>query len=200
MKRERTPLHFVLALVVKLLIGAGLLLTIVYFAFIAGALDVPRTTYNNARWWDVTITWNGVEFKLPPPWFRLGKTAQVPGTVTFFRDQFPWAEQGFSSITFKAPFSSDFAQNPEDGLRKWEQLRNKIWSTPNPYPEVIGHSYFRVHGSKNEFRCANTELQMEEGDKLMEVDCIEARSGWGFDYEGRLGDVTEAISILENGS
>jgi hypothetical protein len=33
----------------------------------------------------------------------------------------------------------------------------------------------------------------------MEIECIETRSGWGFGYEGRQEDVTEALSILENG-
>jgi hypothetical protein len=199
MKHGR-KLQFVLAVAVKLLIGAGLLLIIVFFVAIPGTRDIPRSMYNYSRWWDATIRWNGVEFKLPPPWFRLRKKEQVPGTVTFFRDQFPWAERSFSSITFKEPFPSDFAQNPENGLRKWEQLRNKIWSYPNPYPKVIGHYYSMAYGSKNEFRCANTELQMARGEKLMEIDCIETRSGWGFGYEGRQEDVAEAISILESGS
>jgi len=100
MKREPTLLHSVVVPMVKLLTGAGLLLIIVFFATIPGASDLPRSTYNYARWWDVTVTWNGVGFKLPPPWFRLGNKAQVPGTVTFFRDQFPWAKRSFSSITF----------------------------------------------------------------------------------------------------
>ena len=66
MQRERTS-KFVLALGVKLLIGAGLLLISFFFVAIPGTRDLPRSTYNYARWWDVTIRLNGVEFKPPPP-------------------------------------------------------------------------------------------------------------------------------------
>ncbi|HKW68270.1 MAG TPA: hypothetical protein VJP04_13335 [Terriglobales bacterium] len=41
---------------------------------------------------------------------------------------------------------------------------------------------------------------MARGEKYIEIDCIETRSGWGFEYKGRQEDVTEAVSILENGS
>jgi hypothetical protein len=162
-------------------------------------MDLPRTAYNYCRRSAVTIRWNGVEFKLPPPWFRLGKKEQVEGTVTFFRDHFPWAELMFSSITFEPPFPSDFAQNPEDGVRRWEQLKNKIWSGPTAYPRVINSHYSEVHSAKHEFRSANT-VKMLQSEKLIEIDCIETRSGWGFDYEGTPEDAAEAISILEDGS
>jgi hypothetical protein len=191
----RNPLRLLL----KVLLGAGLLLIIVFFAVIPGTMDLPRTTYNYCRRSAVPIRWNGVEFKLPPPWFRLGTKEQVEGTVTFFRDHFPWVEQVFSSITFEPPFPSDFAQNPEDGLRRWEQLKNTIWSGPTAYPRVINSYYSEVHSAKHEFRCANT-VKMLQSEKLIEIDCIETRSGWGFDYEGTPEDAAEAISILENGS
>jgi len=198
-KRELT-LRLVLRLLMKLLMGVRVLSVIVFFAAVPGARDLPRSLYNSARWWDITISWNGVKFKLPPPWFPLGKEEQAAGTLTFFRDQFPWAERNFSAITFKEPFAGDFSQNPKDGLRRWEQLKDSIWSKPISYPKVIGHYYSTAHGSKNEFRCANTEQQFESGEMHMEIECIETRNGWGFGYEGRQEDVAEALFILENGA
>ena len=122
-----------LGLILKLLIGVGLLLfTIAIFVGIPGVADLPRTAYNYSRRSPVTIMWNGVEFRLPPPWFRLAQNEQIEGTVTFFRDQFPWAERQFSLITFKPPFPNDFAANPENGLQRWEQLNQSLWSTPIP--------------------------------------------------------------------
>jgi hypothetical protein len=189
----------VLKLLLKVLLGAVVLFIIVFLVAVPGTMDLPRSAYNYCRLSAVTIRWNGVEFQLPPPWFRVGKREQVPGTVTFFRDHFPWVEQVFSSITFTPPFPNDFAQNPEEGLRRWEQLKNKIWSVPNPYPKVIDSYYSEVHSAKYEYRCANT-VRMAQSEKLIEIDCIETRSGWGFDYEGAPEDASEAISILENGS
>jgi len=188
-----------LGLLLKFLIGAGLLFIIVISVAIPGVGDLPRTVYNYSRRSPLIIVWNGVEFKLPPPWFRLGNKEQVEGTVTFFRDQFPWAEREFSSITFKPPFPNDFGQNPEEGLRRWEQLNKEIWFVPNPYPKVINYYYSKAHSARNEFRCANTVLQMARGEKSMKIDCIEIGSGWRFDYQGKEDDVPEAMSILEQG-
>ena len=183
----------------KVLIGLGLLFIIIIFVAVPGVIHLPRTAYHYARLSPVTIRWNGVQFKLPPPWFRPGEKEQVEGTVTFFRDHFPWGEQAFSAITFKPPSPHDFAQNPQEGLRRWEQLKNKIWSVPNPYPKVIDSYYSEVHSAQHEYRCADT-VRMAQSEKLIEIDCIETRSGWGFDYEGTPEDASEAISILENGS
>ena len=105
----------------------------------------------------------------------------------------------FSSITLKPPFGNDFAQNPENGLRRWEQLNNSVWSIPNPYPKVTNFYYSNAHTAKNEFRCANTVLQMQRGEKLMDIDCIETGSGWRFDYEGTQDYASEAMSILQQG-
>jgi len=181
----------------KLLIGAALLF-IVIIAVVCG-IYLARPAYNYCRRSPASIIWNGVEFKLPPPWFRLGNKEQVAGAVTFFRDQFPWAEREFSSITFKPPFPNDFGQNPEEGLRRWEQLNKEIWFVPNPYPKVINYYYSKARSAKNEFRCANTVLQMQRGEKVMDIDCIETDSGWRFDYEGTQDYASEAMSILQTG-
>src|SRR5579884_2251161 len=93
-----------LGLPLKLLTGAGLLFIIFILVAIPGVRDLPRAIYNYSRRSPLRITWNGMEFRLPPPWFRLGNREQVRGTLTFFRDQFPTAKHKFSSITFKPPF------------------------------------------------------------------------------------------------
>jgi hypothetical protein len=182
-----------------LLIGAGLLFIIFLSAAIPGVADLPRATYNYSRRSPLIVMWNGMEFKLPPPCFRLGNKAQVAGSVTFFRDQFPSVAHAFSSITFKPPFPNDFGQNPEGGLQRWEQLNNSLWAIPNPHFQVINHYYSNARTAKNEFRYANTVLQTPV-EKLMKIDCTETRRGWRFDYEGRIEDVPEAMSILEHGS
>jgi len=166
-----------LGLILKLLIGVGLLLfTIAIFVGIPGVADLPRTAYNYSRRSPVTIMWNGVEFSLPPPWFRLGQNEQIKGTVTFFRDQFPWAERQFSLITFKPPFPNDFAANPENGLQRWEQLNQSLWSIPNTDPRLISYSYSTTHGTNNDFRCANTISDLR-GERLRKIECIETRLG-----------------------
>src|SRR5258705_9385077 len=144
----------------KFLLGAGLLFIICVFVPSAGVKDLPRTTYNYSRRSPLIIVWNGVEFKLPPPWFRLGNKEQVDGEVTFFRDQFPLAQHVFSSITLKPPFSNDFAQDPEKGLGRWEHLHDSVWSIPNAYPKVITFYYSNAYRAKHAFRCANTVLQV----------------------------------------
>jgi hypothetical protein len=175
----------------------GLLLIIFISAAIPGAGHLPRAIYNYSRRSPLTITWNGAEFKLPPPWFRLGNEEQVEGTVTFFRDQLRPDARAFSSITFKPPFPDDFSQNPEVGLRRWEQLNNSLWAISNQRFQVVNHYYSDARTARNEFRCANTLLQTPGG-RLMKIDCAETRRGWRFDYEGSQEDVPEAMSILEH--
>ena len=58
----------------KLLIGAALLF-IVIIAVVCG-IYLARPAYNYYRRSPASMIWNGVEFKLPPPWFRRGD----PGT------------------------------------------------------------------------------------------------------------------------
>src|SRR4029077_8602745 len=60
-----------LVLLLKFLVGAGLLFIIFIFVAIPGVKDLPRTIYNYSRRSPLIIVWNGVEFRLPPPWFRL---------------------------------------------------------------------------------------------------------------------------------
>ena len=185
-----------LVLLLKFLAGAGLLFIIFIFVAIPGVKDLPRTIYNYSRRSPLIIVWNGVEFKLPPPWFRLGNKEQVDGEVTFFRDQFPSAQHVFSSITLKPPFSNDFAQDPEKGLGRWEHLHDSVWSIPNAYPKVITSYYSNAYRAKHAFRCANTVLQVR-GETLMNIDCIETRDGWRFDYEGVPDDASEGMSVLQ---
>ena len=187
-----------LGLLPILLTGAGLLFVVFIFVAIPRAGDLPRAIYNYSRRSPLIIVWNGVEFKLPPPWFRLADKEQVEGTVTFFRDQFPLARHTFSSITFKPPFPDIFGQDPEGGLRRWEQLNNSLWAITNRHFQVVNHYYSNARTENNEFRCANTVLQTP-GEKLIKIDCTETRRGWRFDYEGRPEDVPEAMSILEHG-
>lgn len=93
-------------------------------------------------------------------------------------------------------FNKDFAQDPENGLGRWEHLHDSVWSIPNAYPRVITSYYSNAHTVKHAFRCANTVLQLG-GERLMNIDCIETRDGWRFDYEGMQDDASEAMSILQ---
>jgi len=183
-------------LLLKCLIGAALVSIIVISVAILGVEHLPRTIYNYSRRSPLIIVWNGVEFKLPPPWFRLVNKQQVDGEVTFFRDQFPSAQHVFSSITLKPPFSNDFAQDPEKELGRWEHLHDSIRSIPNAYPKVITSYYSNAYRAKHAFRCANTVLQVR-GETLMNIDCIETRDGWRFDYEGVPDDASEGMSVLQ---
>jgi len=185
-----------LVLLLKLLIGAVLLFIIFIFVAIPGVSDLPRAIYNFSRRSPLIIVWNGMELKLPPPWFRLGSKEQVDGEVTFFRDQFPSAQHVFSSITLKPPFSNDFAQDPEKGLGRWERFHDSVWSFPTAYPKVVTSYYSNAYRANHAFRCANTVLQVGD-ERLMNIDCIETRDGWSFDYQGIPDDASEAMSILQ---
>lgn len=175
------------------------LIILVLFSAFPGFANLPRTAYNYSRRSPVVIRWNGTGFHLPPPWFRLGKRDQVEGTVTFFRDHFPWSAGVFSSITFREPFAGNFSQNPQEGLRRWEQLNDSVWSVPDSNPKLIDHSYSAAHSANNEFRCTNTAL-LAGSEKIIRMDCIETHAGWRFEFEGRPHDADEALSILQKGS
>lgn len=184
-----------LVLLLKFLVCAALLFIIFIFVTIPGFKDLPRTIYNYSRRSPLIMAWNGVEFKLPP-WFRLGNKEQVNGEVTFFRDQFPSAQHVFSSITLKPPFSNNFAQDPENGLVRWEHLHDSVRSIPNAYPKVVTSYYSNAYTAKHAFRCANTVLQVG-GETLMNIDCIETHDGWRFDYKGVPDDSSEGMSVLQ---
>jgi hypothetical protein len=98
------------------------------------------------------------------------------------------------SITLK-PAYNNFEQNPQDSLRRWEKLKDSI-SSFQTIPKVINFYYTNAHSARNGFRCANTVSQLSE-ETLIEIDCIEIRSGWSFDYEGTLDYASEAMSILQ---
>lgn len=180
----------------KFLVGAGLLFIIFISIAIPGVKDVPRTIYNYSRRSPLIVVWNGVQFKLPPPWFRLGNKEQADGEVTFFRDQFPSALHAFPSIILKPSFSNDFAQNPEKGLGRWEQLQDSVSSIPHPYPRVISFYYSNAYWGKHSFRCANMVLQVGS-ETLVNIDCIETHDGWRFEYEGMPDHASEAMSVLQ---
>jgi len=141
----------------------------------------------------VAVVWNGLEFSFPRAWYRSGNSG-IDGGVTFFRHQFPWTEHTGSSITLK-PAYNNFAQNPQDSLRRWEQLKDSI-SSFQTIPRVINFYYANAHSARNDFRCAHTVSQLGE-ESLIEIDCIETRSGWSFDYEGTPDHASEAMSILQ---
>ena len=180
-------------MVLKALMSAVFFL--IFSIAIVSGIYLGRPLYNHYRSSAISISWNGTEFSLPPPWFR-PDTSRIDGQVTFFRDHFPWAQHVFSSITLKPRFSNDFVQDPEEGLGQWEHLQDSMWSIPNAYPKVITSYYSNAHSAKHAFRCANTVLQMG-GERLMNIDCIESRDGWRFDYEGMQDDASEAMSILQ---
>ena len=75
-------------------------------------------------------------------------------------------------------------------------VADSVWSIPNAYPKVITSYYSNAYRAKHAFRCANTVLRVG-GETFMNIDCIETRDGWRFDYEGVPDDASEGMSVLQ---
>lgn len=165
------------------------------------AIPAVRSAYIYYHRRGEAVVWQGMEFRLPAPWFRVSYT---DAPAVFLRDQLPGSsghgipqESGRSfAIISLLPADSDFAQVPDTALTRWEQASRALASWKNPLFIVTEDTFTNTRNANGEFRCANLVMRGRDNKVYVDVECISIRGGWRFDYEGLREYAPEAISVL----
>ncbi|MGA9129650.1 MAG: hypothetical protein WB425_16060 [Terracidiphilus sp.] len=184
-------------------------LLIAFLCFFVGILATAiPTAISDFRYYhrrDVITTWNGVEFRLPAPWFQ--RELPDANSAVFLRDQLPWTQghgipysrvrRSLAMISV-LPADDSFHEYPQATLDSWEKSSRKkpvkYWA--NQISSQRQSVLTATQNAKGEFHCANFAFNGLDGKSYLYIDCISLRDGWRFDYEGLQEHGPEALSIL----